>query len=212
MNLVLLGGPGSGKGTQASRIVADFGITHISTGDIFRQAVAAQTQLGLEAKQYMDKGELVPDELVISIVIDRLSQADCRQGFLLDGFPRTVAQAQALDQALESMGMSLDAVINLEVPKDELVPRLTGRRMCRACGANYHLTFNPPSSDDCDKCGGEIYQRDDDNLETVKNRLDVYFEQTAPLIEYYADAGSLKTIDGFRHPDEVFSSIKVALS
>lgn len=212
MNLVLLGGPGSGKGTQASRIVAEFGITHISTGDIFRQAAADQTQLGLEAKQYMDKGELVPDELVISIVKDRLSQADCRQGFLLDGFPRTVAQAQALDQALESMGMSLDGVINLEVPKDELVPRLTGRRMCKACGANYHLTFNPPSSDACDKCGGEIYQRDDDNLETVKNRLDVYFEQTAPLIEYYADAGSLKTIDGFRHPDEVFSSIKVALS
>lgn len=211
MNLILLGAPGSGKGTQAARIVKDFDIAHVSTGDIFRKAVADQTELGMKAKEYMDRGALVPDELVIGIVKDRLAEPDCANGFLLDGFPRTVAQAVALDEAVRELGTTLFAVIDLEVPKYELLKRLTGRLMCAGCGANYHKEYNPPKGENCDICGGAIYQRDDDKLETVTHRLDVYLEQTAPLIEYYSGASLLKTIDGFRQPDEVFKSIREAI-
>lgn len=212
MNIVLLGAPGSGKGTQAARIAREFDVVHVSTGDIFRQAVADSTELGLKAKEYMDKGELVPDDLVIGIAKERLARPDMKDGFMLDGFPRTVTQAVALDEALVELGTRLDIVIDLEVPDDELTRRLTGRMMCRVCGANYHKMFNPPSGDNCDSCGGELYQRDDDKLETVERRLKVYKEQTAPLIEYYSGTGYLHTIDGSRPPQEVFALIKEELA
>ncbi|MGG2182638.1 adenylate kinase, partial [Bacillus altitudinis] len=174
MNLVLMGLPGAGKGTQAERIVDDYGIPHISTGDMFRAAMKEETQLGLEAKSFIDKGELVPDEVTIGIVRERLGKNDCEQGFLLDGFPRTVAQAEALEDILKDLGRTIDYVINIKVDKDALMERLTGRRICKDCGATYHLVFNPPAKENvCDKCGGELYQRADDNAETVSTRLEV---------------------------------------
>lgn len=208
MRLILLGPPGAGKGTQAKSIVERFGIPHISTGDIFRKNIKEQTPLGVKAKTYIDKGELVPDEVTVEIVEDRIKQDDCRPGFLLDGFPRTVNQADALSGVLGKMGMKLDFVINIHVPAEALISRLTGRRVCLSCGASYHIKFNPPSHDGiCDKCGAKLIQRDDDSEETVKNRLKVYDDQTAPLIEYYKRLGLLHTVDGEKDINEVFRDI-----
>lgn len=208
MNVVLLGAPGAGKGTQAARMVEEFGLAHISTGDLFRKAVGDGTPLGLEAKRYMDAGELVPDGVVIGMVKERLAQPDCANGFILDGFPRTVPQADALADALASMGTRIDHVISVDVPRDALVKRLTARRQCRQCGRIYNIiTDRPKQFDACDSCGGEVYLRDDDSLETVTNRLDVYDKNTAPLIEYYRGKGLLRSIDGDRSVDEVFGDI-----
>lgn len=212
MNLVLLGPPGAGKGTQAIRLAKALGIPHISTGDMFRRAVAEKTDMGQSAKKYMDRGELVPDDIVIGIVGDRLNEADCDEGFLLDGFPRTVAQAEALDEALKADGRRLDKTINIAVGRTPLIKRLTGRRTCRACGKIFHMTFDPPKSPMvCDVCGGELWQRDDDAEQTVNRRLDVYESQTAPLIEYYEDNGLLLTIDGEKDVQSVFEAIETAL-
>ncbi|AIZ58910.1 MULTISPECIES: adenylate kinase [Bacillus] len=209
MNLVLMGLPGAGKGTQAERIVDDYGIPHISTGDMFRAAMKEETQLGLEAKSFIDKGELVPDEVTIGIVRERLGKNDCEQGFLLDGFPRTVAQAEALEEILKDLGRTIDYVINIKVDKDALMERLTGRRICKNCGATYHLVFNPPAKENvCDKCGGELYQRADDNAETVSTRLEVNLKQTEPLLNFYSEKGYLANIDGAKHINDVYADIK----
>ncbi|MEK5132625.1 adenylate kinase [Bacillus sp. FSL W8-0645] len=209
MNLVLMGLPGAGKGTQAERIVDDYGIPHISTGDMFRAAMKEETQLGLEAKSFIDKGELVPDEVTIGIVRERLGKNDCEQGFLLDGFPRTVAQAEALEDILKDLGRTIDYVINIKVDKDALMERLTGRRICKNCGATYHLVFNPPAKENvCDKCGGELYQRADDNVETVSTRLEVNLKQTEPLLNFYSEKGYLANIDGAKHINDVYADIK----
>jgi len=207
-----MGPPGAGKGTQAERLVEKFGIPHISTGDMFRKALKEGTELGLKAKSYMDQGKLVPDEVTVGIVKERLMETDCQKGFLLDGFPRTIQQADALEKILAEINKDLDAVINIKVIRDVLIERLTGRRVCKACGATYHILFNPSRDNNkCDKCGGELYQRDDDTLATVGNRLDVYEAQTAPLIEYYKQKGLLKEVDGAQSMDEVFQDICVAL-
>ena len=207
MNLVLMGLPGAGKGTQAERIVEEYHIPHISTGDMFRAAMKDETPLGLEAKSYMDKGELVPDEVTIGIVRDRLAKDDCQKSFLLDGFPRTVAQAEALE-----MDRQLDYVINIEVDKSILMERLTGRRICKACGATYHLVFNPPANEGvCDRCGGELYQRADDNEATVQTRLDVNIQQSQPLITFYEGKGYLRNLDGQQPIDKVFADIEELL-
>ncbi|WP_046176567.1 adenylate kinase [Domibacillus indicus] len=208
MNLVLMGLPGAGKGTQAEKIVEKYGVPHISTGDMFRAAMKDETELGLKAKSFMDKGALVPDEVTIGIVNERLAKADCGEGFLLDGFPRTVAQAEALENILAGLGRKIDYVINVEVDQDILMGRLTGRRICKSCGATYHLVFNPPSQEDtCDRCGGELYQRADDNAETVQNRLDVNVKQTAPLLAFYSEKGYLKNINGQQDINVVFEDI-----
>lgn len=208
MNIVFMGLPGAGKGTQAERIVASFGIPHISTGDMFRQAVREGTLLGLKAKEYMDKGLLVPDEVTVGIVRERLSQGDCAKGFLLDGFPRTVPQAEALDATLAELGRRLDHVIYLDVRKETLLARLTGRRICRQCGATYHVVFNPPRQEGvCDKCGGELYQRDDDKEETVATRLEVNLAQMEPLLAYYEEKGLLRRVNGEQEIDAVFADI-----
>lgn len=197
MKLLLMGPPGAGKGTQAEVLTDRLDIPHISTGDMFRKAIKEGTDLGKKAKEYMDAGKLVPDEVTVGIVKERLSEADCGKGFLLDGFPRTVNQAQALDAILQELGIKLDAVVNIDVPREKLLDRLTGRRICRDCGATYHVTFNPPNeADKCDACGGELYQRSDDTASTVANRLDVYAQQTAPLIQYYQQQGLLEDING----------------
>jgi adenylate kinase len=209
MNLVLMGLPGAGKGTQAERIVDDYGIPHISTGDMFRAAIKEETELGLKAKSFMDKGELVPDEVTIGIVEERLGKNDCSNGFLLDGFPRTVAQADALEDILAKQDRSIDYVVNINVDKDALMDRLTGRRICKNCGATYHLIFNPPAKQGiCDKCSGELYQRDDDNEKTVSNRLEVNMKQSKPLLEFYSEKGYLVNIDGQKHINEVYGDIK----
>lgn len=208
MNLVLMGLPGAGKGTQAERIVEKYGVPHISTGDMFRAAMKDETELGLKAKSFMDKGELVPDEVTIGIVNERLAKADCENGFLLDGFPRTVAQAEALEDILAGLDRKIDYVINVEVDQSILMGRLTGRRICKTCGATYHLEFNPPSqADTCDRCGGDLYQRADDNAETVQNRLDVNVKQTAPLLAFYSEKGYLKNINGQQDINVVFENI-----
>jgi len=208
MRLILLGPPGAGKGTQAEKIAKEFNIPHISTGDIFRANIKNETELGLKAKQYIDNGELVPDSVVVAIVEDRIKQDDTKNGFLLDGFPRTENQALALDDALKEMDISLDAVININVDSQILVSRITGRRICKDCGATFHVEFNPPAEEGvCDLCGGELYQRSDDNEDTVQNRIDVYNKQTAPLIEYYLKQDLIKSIDGEQAIDKVFTDI-----
>ncbi|WNS75629.1 adenylate kinase [Bacillus sp. DTU_2020_1000418_1_SI_GHA_SEK_038] len=212
MNLVLMGLPGAGKGTQAEKIVAKYGIPHISTGDMFRAAIKDETELGLQAKSFMDKGELVPDEVTIGIVRERLSKDDCQKGFLLDGFPRTVAQAEALENILVGLDKQINYVINIDVDNSILMDRLTGRRICKDCGATYHLVFNPPGKEGvCDRCNGELYQRADDNEETVKNRLDVNIKQTKPLLDFYETKGYLRNIDGQQEIDKVFSEVNQLL-
>lgn len=212
MKIVFMGPPGAGKGTQAEKIIENYQIPHISTGDMFRKAIKDQTELGMEAKRYMDQGALVPDHVTIGIVKDRLSESDCKSGFLLDGFPRTVDQAKALDEILTSLDSKIDYVINIDVDLDILKERLTGRRICRSCGATYHMIFNPPAvAGTCDKCGGELYQRKDDNEETVGNRLDVYVSLTKPLLDYYSLAGNLVNINGQQSIDLVFAEIQDVL-
>lgn len=206
MNIVLLGAPGAGKGTQAQRLVADFGVAHISTGDLLRAAVKAQSELGVAAKKYMDAGELVPDQLVIDLVKERLAADDAQKGFILDGFPRTSAQAVALDAELSKLGRPLDAALLVDVDPEVIVKRLTSRRMCRDC--NY---IGTAADETCPKCGGEMYQRDDDNEATVRNRLDVYEKSTAPLIDYYRGCDLLVSIDGDRDPNVVYADVKKAL-
>lgn len=208
MNLILMGLPGAGKGTQAEKIVEKYHIPHISTGDMFRQAIKDETELGLKAKTYMDKGELVPDEVTIGIVRDRLSKEDCKKGFLLDGFPRTVAQAESLEVLLSEMGRKIDYCIYIEADMDVLKERLSGRRICKSCGATFHTVFNPPKVENvCDKCGGELYQRADDNPETVENRLQVNIKQMQPLIDFYTEKGYLKAVNGLQDIDKVFQDI-----
>jgi adenylate kinase len=207
MNIVLFGPPGSGKGTQAKMLAERYGIPHISTGDILRENLKNQTKLGLEAKSYMDKGALVPDEVLIKIIQDRLSQPDCASGFLLDGYPRTVPQADALSRILDELGKRLDVVLNIEVPDAELIKRLTGRRMC-TCGASYHILFNPPKQEGiCDRCGKELYQREDDKEEAIMHRLEVYKNQTQPLIVYYTAEDVLVTVNGVASISAVFDEI-----
>lgn len=212
MRLILLGPPGAGKGTQAANIVDKYHVPHISTGDIFRKNIKEGTALGREAKAFMDRGELVPDTLVIEIVADRLREEDCIAGFLLDGFPRTVAQAEALDKVLEEMNCSLDHVVNIQVDPNLLVARAVGRRICKDCGATYHIEFNPSQENGiCDKCSGELYQRSDDNEETVTNRVRVYVEETSPLVSYYTEKGIILNLNGEKAIDEVFEDICNAL-
>jgi len=208
----LLGPPGAGKGTQAVKIVEKYSIPHISTGDIFRENIKNETELGKRAKSYMDRGELVPDELVVEIATDRLTKNDCKNGFLLDGFPRTIFQAEKLDEFLTKRGEKIDKVINIDVEKDALVKRITGRRVCKSCGASYHVVNIPPKKDGvCDLCDGELIQRADDTEETVLNRIDVYNKQTKPLVDYYDKAGVIVNIDGNKDLDDVLSDIITAL-
>lgn len=212
MKLLIMGPPGAGKGTQAEVLVKELNITHISTGDMFRAAIKEGTEMGKKAKEYMDKGELVPDSVVVGMVKDRLSQPDCAKGFLLDGFPRTLAQAEALDETFKELGIVPDGVINIEVPREKLLERLTGRRVCRNCGASYHIIFNKPQVEGkCNTCGGELYQRDDDNEAAVNNRLDIYEAQTQPLIEYYKKKGLLKNINGDQEIKKVLADCLAAL-
>lgn len=212
LRTILLGPPGAGKGTQAAKIVEKYDVPHISTGDIFRDNIKRQTELGKKAQEYMNKGELVPDDLVIEIATDRLLADDCEKGFLLDGFPRTVYQAQKLDEFLAAHGQKLDKVLNIEVKDEELLTRLTGRRVCKQCGASYHVVSVPPKQEGiCDVCGGELFQRADDTVETVSNRIAVYKEQTMPLVDYYTAAGNIATVNGAGTLDEVFAEIAAAL-
>ena len=208
MKIVLLGPPGAGKGTQAKSISNRYSIPHISTGDIFRKNISENTPLGIEAKSYMDNGQLVPDEVTINMVKDRLQQDDCKNGYLLDGFPRTVHQAEALDNFLTEREESIDTSLLIEVPKEFILERMTGRRVCPSCGASYHIKFNPPTNDGkCDLCGSDVIQRKDDTEETVKERLDVYENQTQPLIDFYKNKKQLSVVDGTQAINEVFESI-----
>ena len=208
MKVIMLGAPGAGKGTQAKKIAAKYQIPHISTGDIFRANIKNGTELGKKAKTYMDQGLLVPDELVVDLVVDRVNQEDCANGYVLDGFPRTIPQAEALTKALAGQGQKLDYAIDVDVPDENIVRRMGGRRACVGCGATYHLEYAPPKQEGiCDTCGGELILRDDDKPETVTKRLGVYHEQTQPLIDYYTNAGILKRVDGTVDIDEVFQAI-----
>ncbi|MBR4207700.1 MAG: adenylate kinase [Lachnospiraceae bacterium] len=208
MKLVMLGAPGAGKGTQANMIAEKYGIPHISTGDIFRANIKEGTDLGKEAKSYMDKGELVPDELTVRLLLDRVSKDDCKDGYVLDGFPRTIPQAEVLEKELEKNGDRIDKAVNVDVPDENIVNRMSGRRACLKCGATYHIVHIPPRKEGiCDNCGSELVQRDDDKEETVKNRLKVYHEQTAPLIEFYSSRNVLETVDGTKPSEDVFANI-----
>jgi adenylate kinase len=208
MKIIMLGAPGAGKGTQAKRISEKYGIPHISTGDIFRANIKNGTELGKKAKTYMDQGLLVPDELVVDLVVDRFKHDDCVKGYVLDGFPRTIPQAEALDTALQANGDNIDYAINVEVPDSNIVNRMSGRRACLTCGSTYHIVHIPPKTDGiCDACGGQLILRDDDKPETVLKRLNVYHEQTQPLIEYYTSKGLLIEVDGTMEMDEVFEAI-----
>lgn len=208
MKIIMLGAPGAGKGTQAKKIAEKYTIPHISTGDIFRANIKNNTELGQKAKTYMDKGELVPDALVVDLIMDRFKEADCANGYVLDGFPRTIPQAEALDQALAANGEKVDFAINVEVPDENIINRMSGRRACVGCGATYHIKYNPTKVEDvCDACGEKLILRDDDKPETVKNRLSVYHDQTQPLIEYYSKKNVLAEVDGTKDMEEVFSDI-----
>jgi len=211
--VILMGPPASGKGTQAERLQDVLGLSHVASGDLFRYNLKNETELGLKAKVYMDTGDLVPDDVTIAMVLDRLSREDCAKGALLDGFPRTLAQAEALEVALADSGNSINLVLNIRVPTKELISRVTGRRLCRDCGASYHIKFKRPKEEGvCDKCGGELYQRDDDTEATARRRLEVYNAQTKPLINYYSRKGSLANIDGNKPIDEVTDALKVAIT
>lgn len=208
MKIIMLGAPGAGKGTQAKKIAEKYHIPHISTGDIFRANIKNGTELGKQAKTYMDQGLLVPDELTVNLVIDRVQKEDCANGYVLDGFPRTIPQAEALTKALEGLGEKLDYAIDVDVPDENIVNRMSGRRACVSCGATYHVVYAAPKVEGiCDTCGAELILRDDDKPETVQKRLGVYHEQTQPLIDYYTEAGILKSVDGTRNLEEVFKSI-----
>ena len=212
MKIIMLGAPGAGKGTQAKKIAAKYEIPHISTGDIFRANIKNGTELGKKAKQYMDQGALVPDELTCDLVMDRIQQDDCKNGFVLDGFPRTIPQAEALDAALGKINEKMDYAIDVDVPDENIVNRMSGRRACLNCGATYHLISIPPKVEGiCDRCGSEIVLREDDKPETVQKRLKVYHEQTQPLIDYYKNQGILKSVDGTQPMDEVFKAIVTIL-
>ena len=212
MRLVLLGPPGAGKGTQARTLVKRFGIPQISSGDLLRAAVRDGTALGVEAKRYMDRGELVPDDLVVRMIEQRLAEPDAKKGWILDGFPRSLGQAQALGAMLKRGGIAIDKVVAVSVPEDDLVERLAGRRTCRNCGAMYHVEFDPPKiTGVCDKCGSELYQREDDSEKTVRNRFRVFHESTRPLLDYYGKAGVLAKVDGFGQPDQVGKRIMKVL-
>ena len=208
MKIIMLGAPGAGKGTQAKKIAAKYGIPHISTGDIFRANIKNGTELGKKAKTYMDQGLLVPDELVVDLVVDRVNQDDCTNGYVLDGFPRTIPQAEALTEALEKMGQKVDFAIDVNVPDENIVKRMGGRRACVTCGATYHMVYAPTKKEGiCDTCGGELILRDDDKPETVQKRLNVYHDQTQPLFDYYTSQGILRTVDGTVDIDDVFRAI-----
>ena len=208
MKIIMLGAPGAGKGTQAKKIAAQYSIPHISTGDIFRANIKNNTELGQKAKTYMDKGELVPDSLVVDLIMDRFKEADCANGYVLDGFPRTIPQAEALDNALKANGEKVDFAINVEVPDENIINRMSGRRACVGCGATYHIKYNPTKVEGvCDACGEKLILRDDDKPETVKNRLSLYQEQTQPLIDYYNKAGVLAEVDGTKDMEDVFKDI-----
>uniref|UniRef100_UPI0040577E29 adenylate kinase n=1 Tax=Agathobacter sp. TaxID=2021311 RepID=UPI0040577E29 len=212
MKIIMLGAPGAGKGTQAKRIAAKYEIPHISTGDIFRANIKDGTELGKKAKAYMDQGALVPDELTCDLVMDRIAQDDCKNGFVLDGFPRTIPQAEALDAALANINAKMDVAVDVDVPDENIVNRMGGRRACLSCGATYHIVFNPTKTEDvCDACGNQTVLRDDDKPETVQKRLSVYHEQTQPLIDYYRGQNILKSVDGTKPMDEVFSDIVAIL-
>ena len=212
MKIIMLGAPGAGKGTQAKKIADLCKVPHISTGDIFRANIKQGTELGKKAKTYMDAGELVPDELVCDLVVDRIQQDDCTEGFILDGFPRTIPQAEALTNALNAIEQKMEYSLNIDVPDENIIHRMAGRRACVGCGATYHVEFNPPKVQDvCDVCGEELILRDDDKPETVTNRLNVYHEQTKPLIDYYEKQGIVHTIDGTQTMDQVFSDIRKIL-
>ena len=212
MKIIMLGAPGAGKGTQAKMIADRYGVPHISTGDIFRANIKNGTELGMEAKKYMDQGLLVPDELTVRILLDRVAQDDCKNGYVLDGFPRTIPQAEVLDSELTKLGDHIDYAINVDVPDENIVKRMSGRRACLTCGATYHIEHVPPKKEGiCDVCGSELVLRDDDKPETVKNRLNVYHEQTQPLIDFYTEKGVLKTVDGTVPMEEVFAAITAIL-
>ena len=212
MKIIMLGAPGAGKGTQAKKIAAKYEIPHISTGDIFRANIKNGTELGKKAKTYMDQGLLVPDDLVVDLVVDRVNQDDCRNGYVLDGFPRTIPQAEALNKALAAAGQKVDYAVNVEVPDENIVTRMGGRRACVGCGATYHLVYAPTKEEGvCDSCGGDLILRDDDKPETVKKRLNVYHEQTQPLIDYYTQEGILRVVDVTVDIDDVFHAITVIL-
>ncbi len=213
MKLVLLGPPGAGKGTQAKMLIEKYHIPQISTGDILRQAVKDETELGKEAKTYMDRGDLVPDDIIINIINERIKADDCNDGYIFDGFPRTVVQAEGLGRVLKLLCTQLDAVVSIDVPEGEVVKRLSGRRTCKNCGALYHSIYDPPAKEGvCDKCDGELFQRDDDNETTIRQRLAVYQEQTAPLIDYYSEQNLVKTIAGSGKPEEIFAAMCEALT
>ena len=212
MKIIMLGAPGAGKGTQAKMIADKYGVPHISTGDIFRANIKNGTELGMEAKKYMDQGLLVPDELTVRILLDRVAQDDCKNGYVLDGFPRTIPQAEVLDSELTKLGDHIDYAINVDVPDENIVKRMSGRRACLTCGATYHIEHVPPKKEGiCDVCGSELVLRDDDKPETVKNRLNVCHEQTQPLIDFYTEKGVLKTVDGTVPMEEVFAAITAIL-
>ncbi len=212
MKIIMLGAPGAGKGTQAKRIAKKYNIPHISTGDIFRANIKEGTELGKRAKEYMDKGELVPDDITIGMLLDRIHKADCKDGFVLDGFPRTIPQAKSLSEALSKLNEKIDYAINIDVPDDSIITRMSGRRACLSCGSTYHIKYSAPKKENiCDNCGSELVIRDDDKPETVKKRLDVYHKQTQPLIDYYDNENILANVDGTKDMEEVFLDIVAVL-
>ena len=213
MKIIMLGAPGAGKGTQAKMIADRYNVPHISTGDIFRANIKNGTELGIEAKKYMDQGKLVPDELTVKILLDRVAQDDCKNGYVLDGFPRTIPQAEVLDEALNKLGDKIDYAIDIDVPDENIINRMSGRRACVTCGSTYHMIHVPPKQEGiCDRCGSELILRDDDKPETVKNRLKIYHDQTQPLIDFYTKKGILKSVDGTQDMNDVFAAVVAILA